>query len=146
MQKELLKDIRNNRKKYQKLILDAIENEVYECERYKINLSIALGDTDSSSDVKELAKTLRETDKLIILDEHICCVVFPFTDIAQGIKAASNLLSKFEMENFSQKIYMGVVTIEDCDRPQVQVVKLFDILEYAIENGINNIPLDTISL
>ena len=146
MHKELLTDIRNNRRKYQKLILDSIENEVYACERYKINISIAIGETDSSTHIEELAMTLRETDKFIILDEHTFCVVFPFTNIEQGIKAASNLLGKFEMGNFSEKIYMGVVTIEDCDRPEVQVVKLFDILEYAIENGINNIPLDTIGL
>lgn len=146
MRKELLTDIRNNRKKYQKLILDSIENEVYECERYKINISIAIGVTNSSAHIKELAMTVRETDKFIILGEHICCIIFPFTNMEQGIKAASNLLSKFEMGNFSEKIYMGVVTIEDCDRPEMQVVKLFDILEYAIENGINNIPLDTIGL
>lgn len=145
MQKELLEYIRKNRREYQKTILESIGFEVYECERYNINISISLAivDTQSSVYLEEFTKTLRGTDKFITLDDHIYCVLFPFTDTAQGVKAVSNLLNEFEMRNFSEKIYLGVVNLEDCQIPEREIGRLFDILEYAIENGMNNIPLNT---
>lgn len=143
MQKELLEDIRKKRRKYQKNILESIGNEVYDCGRYKVNISLAIVDTQSRTHLEEFANTLRNTDKFIVLDDHVYCVIFPFTDIVQGVKAISNLLSKFEMKNFSEKIYLGVVNLEDCQIPEREIGKLFDILEYAIENGMNNIPLNT---
>lgn len=145
MQKDLLLDIRRNRRKYQKSILEAIGYEAYECGRYKVNLSLAVLDSDSTVHLEEFAQTLRDTDTVIVLDEHTYCLIFPFTDTAQGVKAASNLLSKFEMKNFSAKIYLGVVNIENCEMPEREIGKLFDILEYAISNGMNNIPLNSTS-
>ena len=146
MQKELLEDIKINHQKYVEQILEAIQNEIYQYERYEVNFSLAIGATCSKVDMEGFAKLIRETDKFIILDEHICCVVFPFTDAGGGIKAASNLLSKFEMQFFSEKVYIGIVNAKDCETPAKQTEALFQILKYAIENGMQNMPLDNTSL
>lgn len=143
MQKELLEDIRKNRRKYQSIILESIGHEVYESERYKINISLALVDTESKTHIEEFANPLRDTDKFIVLDDHTYCLLLPFTDTAQGVKAVSNLLNKFEMNNFAEKIYLGVVTLDNSQIPEREIGRLFDIVEYAIDNGMNNIPLNS---
>jgi len=145
MEKELLEDIRLNRQKYGQTILDALKNQIYECERYKVNFSLAIGATLSDMDIQKFSEMIRETDEFIILNKNICCIVFPFTDHAQGIKAASNLLSKFEMKFFSEKIYLSVANTEECPTPDIHIQQLFDILVNAISNGMNNMPIDSTS-
>ena len=108
-------------------------------------LSLSIGATRSEVDMESFAKLIRETDRFIILDKHLCCIVFPFTDAAQGIKEASNLLSKFEMQFFSEKIYIGIVSAAECETPAKQTEKLFYILKYSIENAMENMPLDSTS-
>jgi hypothetical protein len=145
MEKELLEDIRLNRQKYGQTILDALKGQIYECERYNVNFSLAIGATLSEIDMQKFSEMIRETDTFIILDKNICCIAFPFTDHAQGIKAASNLLSKFEMKFFSEKIYLSVANTEECPTPDVHIQQLFDILIYTISNGMNNMPIDNTS-
>jgi hypothetical protein len=145
MEKELLEDIRSNRQKYGQIILDSLKNKIYECERYKVNFSLAIGATLADMDIRKFSEMIRETDEFIILDKNVCCIVFPFTDHAQGIKAASNLLSQFEMKFFSQKIYLSVANTEECPTPDIHIQQLFDILVNAISNGMNNMPIDSTS-
>jgi hypothetical protein len=145
MEKELLEDIRSNRHKYGQIILDSLKNKIYECERYKVNFSLAIGATLADMDIRKFSEMIRETDEFIILDKNVCCIVFPFTDHAQGIKAASNLLSQFEMKFFSQKIYLSVANTEECPTPDIHIQQLFDILVNAISNGMNNMPIDSTS-
>lgn len=145
MEKELLEDIQLHRQQYGQTVTDALKDKIYECERYKVNFSLALGATLTDIDMNKFAEMIRETDELIILSNNVCCIVFPFTDHAQGVKAASNLLSKFEMKFFSQKVYLSVVNTEECPTPDFHVQQLFDILVYAISNGMNNLPIDSTS-
>ncbi len=145
MQIELLEDLKLNEKAYETKILNSIKENIYQNERYKVAFTLALGATPSEVDMKAFAGLIRESDKFIVLDDHICCTVFPFTDPTQGVKAASNLLSSFEMKCFSQKIFLSIVNTDACDTPEHQVQKLFDILRFAIENGMENMPLDSTS-
>ncbi len=145
MQKELLDDIRINRKNYEEKILSSIKSDIYQNERYNVDFTLAIGATLSEVDMEGFSALIRETDKFIILDSHICCAVFPFTDASQGVKAASNLLSKFEMQYFSEKIYIGIVNTSSCETPAMQVSKLFDILKFSVSHGMNNMPLDNTS-
>ncbi len=145
MENKLLEDIRLNRHKYGQTILDALKDQIYECERYKVNFSLAIGATLSDIDMQKFSDMIRETDIFIMLNKKICCIAFPFTDHAQGIKAASNLLSKFEMKFFSEKIYLSVANTEECPTPEIHIQQLFDILVYAISNGMNNMPIDNTS-
>lgn len=144
MQKELLKNISDNRKQYEEEVLKSIKDYCYNYERYKANFTLAIGAICSEIDMGSFAKLIRETDRFIVLDAHICCIVFPFTDANQGLKAASNLLSEFESKFFSEKIYIGVENAGECSSCEKQVERLFDILKYSIENGMQNMPLDNI--
>lgn len=145
MQKELLEDIRVNRKIYETKILESIKEFNYNHERYNANFTLAVGAICDEIDMEGFSQMIRETDKFIILDDHICCIVFPFTDAEQGLKAASNLLSEFEMKFFSQKIYIGIVNAAETSSPAKQIERLFDILKSSIENRMYNMPLDNTS-
>ena len=145
MQKELLEQIRVNRKKYEENILASIKDYVYNYERYKSNFTLAIGAACSDVDLEKFSSMIRPTDKFIILDEQLCCVIFPFTEADQGIKAVSNLLSKFERQFFSEKIYLSVVNAEEFTTPESMLNRLFNILKSGIENGMENMPLDHIS-
>ena len=142
MQKEILENIRINRKIYETKILESIKDFTYNYERYGANFTLAIGAVCDEIDMEGFSELIRETDKFIILDNHICCIVFPFTDAEQGTKAASNLLNEFEMKFFSQKIYIGIINAAECSSPTRQIEGLFDILKSSVENGMNNIPLD----
>lgn len=145
MKTELLGDLKLNRKTYEKKVYDSIKEHIYQNERYGVNFTLAIGATCSDVNMEGFASLIRESDKFILLTDHICCVVFPFTSSAQGIKAASNLLSKFEMKFFSEKIYLAIVNANDCETPEHQIQKLFDVLKFSITNGMENMPLDNVS-
>ncbi len=145
MESKLLEDLRQNRKDYEKKVLESIKDNIYQRERYNVDFTLALGATPSEMDMEIFSTLIRESDRFIILDKHICCVVFPFTNSADGIKATSNLLSKFEMKFFSQKIYLSIVNANDCDTSDHQIQKLFDVLKFSIEHGMANMPLDNVS-
>jgi len=145
MQKELLEDIRINRKIYETKIRESIKEFSYNYERYNASFTLAIGAICDEIDMEGFSQMIRETDKFIVLDNHICCIVFPFTDAEQGLKAASNLLSEFEMKFFSQKIYIGIVNATETSSPTKQVERLFDILKSSVENRMHNMPLDNTS-
>ncbi len=142
MQKRLVAHVRENIPKYEAKLLTAMEPYNYEKERYGINFAIAVGATLDDVDLASFSNEIRLTDTFVYLDEHICGVVFAFNDTENGIKAASNLLHKFETQFFATKIYLGIVSSEDEAVPQKQVTKLFQTLLYGIEKGLYNMPLD----
>ncbi len=145
MQNGLLEQIHANHKQYEEMIIKSIQDYIYNNERYKANYSLAIGAVCSNVDLNNFSNMIRPTDKFIILDEYLCCVVFPFTDAKHGVKAASNLLSKFESQFFSEKIYLGIVNAEEFSTPESLISRLFDILKGSIKNGMENMPLDHIS-
>ena len=145
MQKELLNKIRLNRSAYEKKIFESIERDIYQCKRYHVNFSLAIGACPEDTDMGAFENMIRLTDKFIMLSQNICCVVLGFTDSSESVKAASNMLSVFEAQYFSKKIYLSIINAKDCETPQKQISKLFDVLSFGIDHGMNNIPLDDTS-
>ena len=142
MKNELSKHLEENLTEYKKKVLEVIAPYNYQKERYGIDFAIAIGATLDDVDMAAFSQTIRLTDTFIYLDKHVSGVVFAFNDTENAIKAASNLLNKFEMQFFSNKIYMGIISSEEETAPEQQVKKLFETLCYGIEQGMANIPLD----
>lgn len=142
MKNELIKHIRENLASYETKVLQAIEPYNYEKERYDIDFAIAVGATLDDVDMASFSQAIRLTDTFVVLDKNVSGVVFAFNNTENGIKAASNLLNKFEQQFFSKKIYLGIISSEDETTPEQQVKKLFETLCYGVEEGMSNIPLD----
>ena len=142
MNNKLIKHIRENLATYESKVLNAIESYNYDKERHNIDFSIAIGATLDDVDMASFSQAIRLTDTFVFLDKNVCCVVFGFNDTENGIKAASNLLNKFEQKFFANKIYLGIISSEDESSPEQQVKKLFETLCHGIDHGMSNIPLD----
>ena len=78
----------------------------------------------------------------VVLDEKVCVIIFGFNLPEQGIKAASNMLSKFEMKFFASEIYLGIINSQEELKAKDQVKKLFETLCYGVQNSMSNTPLD----
>lgn len=142
MDRALVKHIRSHQSAYEENILEAMESFVYQKERYKVDYTLAVGATLADVDLKSFSGMIRKTDSFVVLDENICVIIFGFNLPEQGIKAASNMLSKYEMQFFASEIYLGIINSQDESNPKQQVRKLFETLCYGILNGMSNIPLD----
>ena len=142
MNRALVKHIRNNLDTYENALVMSLASFVYKKDRYGIDYSIAVGATLTEIDMTPFEKGIRMTDKFIYLDKSVCAIVFDFNDSEQGIKAASKMLTKFEMQFFSNKIFLGIINSEDETDVEQQVKKLFETLCYGVINGMSNMPLD----
>ncbi len=142
MDRALVEHIRSHQSEYEEKILDAMEPFVYQQERYKVDYTLAIGATFADVDLPAFSQMVRKTDKFVILDDKVCVIIFGFNLPEQGIKAASNMLSKFEMKFFASEIYLGIINSQEELEAKDQVKKLFETLCYGVQNGMSNTPLD----
>lgn len=142
MNRRFVEKIRQKIPEYEKKILEEITSFQYQKERYNVDYTIAVGATIEDVEMQGFSQIIRKTDAFIYLDKNICCIVFAFNDPDQGVKAASNMLNKFEMQYFSKKIFLGIVNSQDEENATIQIKKLFETLCFGILNGMSNIPLD----
>jgi hypothetical protein len=130
------------RQLFQMRLLEEITDLNYAFTRYQINYSIAIGHTEEAIDMTPLSTYLRKSDRLVVLDEHLCAIIFNHTDDEGGIKAANNLLTYFQTSYFSKSLYACVVTASNHSDPSQAVHALFDLLNYAVSQNMNNLILD----
>ena len=130
------------RKLLQIRLLEEITDLDYAFSRYQVNYSIALGYTVDKVDMEPLNTYLRKSDRLIVLNEHLCAVVFNHTDDEGGIKAANNLLTYFQTAYFGKSLYASVVTASNHNDPAQAVHALFDLIDYSVSKNMNNLILD----
>jgi len=142
MKLELIKQIQMRSSAYESVLVQQIERYAYEKERYNIEYAIAVGATIKALDVKGFSETVRMTDSFIMLDDNMYAVVFASASTELGIKAASNLLHKFEMQFFTSKIFLGIISSQAERDPKKMVRKLFTTLSHSIAEGMCNMPID----
>lgn len=134
----MLKIIKEHRKQYHKKILNNLDDYIYRKERYNLDFSIAIGICDTTVDMSGFNKYIRKTDCFIVLENYLCIVIFDGISIDNAIKAASNLQTKFQSENFGKQLFVGVADPNDYHNDDYgfkMVHSLFDILEHAISHN-----------
>ena len=142
MKRELTNQLENNIMRYEEKLLHAVERYAYEKARYDIDYTIAIAITAESLELEGFSQTIRMTDAFISLDENLYGVIFASANADLGIKAASNLLHKFEMQFFATKIYLGIISSEDELNVTKMIRKLFVTLNCCLDDGKSNIPVD----
>lgn len=134
--------IKENRKMYHEAIINRLSHFSYRKKRYKLNFSIAIGLCDEQINLSEFIEIKRKTDDFIVLQNNLCCIIFDGADSDSAIKAAANMQTDFQYKYFNKKIFVSVVAAEDYDDDIAMVNSLFDILDYAISNDLDNIVID----
>lgn len=126
----------------QKHLLDEIADFDYSFTRYNVNYSIALGYSEDKVDMEAMHTHLRQSDRLVLLNEYLCAVIFDQTNDEGGIKAANLLLTYFQTAYFGKSLYACVVTASNHSNPSKMVHDLFHLLDYSISKNMNNLVLD----
>lgn len=135
--------IKANRNIYQQLIVNKIDDYFYKRKRYGQHFSLALALSDPDTDIKVFNEHNRQTDKFIVLEKNLCCEIFDGTTAESGIKAASVLLTSFENHFYSKRIFISIVFSKDFNTSSQMVSRLFDILEYAYSQKMENMVVDS---
>lgn len=134
--------IKENRSKYQTIIVNRIDDYFYKRKRYDQHFSLAIGLFDPDIDLTVFDEHSRQTDIFIKLERNLYCEVFDGTTAGSGIKAASNLLTIFESHFYGKRVFASIVFSKDYDTSSQMVHRLFDILEYSYSNNMQNIIVD----
>ncbi len=138
--------IKENRNKYHNIIVEKIDDYFYKRKRYEQHFSLAIGLTDPDVDLSSFDEHNRQTDLFIKLEQNLCCEVFDGTGLESGIKAASNLLTSFEHNFYTKRIFVSIVFSQDFDTSSQMINRLFDILEYSYSHNMANMVVDNASM
>jgi len=112
----------------------------YKYERYNNLFSMVLLYSHTPIEQDFLQKYLRQTDKLIQVQNNFYLIIFDRTSHDNGLKAVENLLYAYENKHFSQDLYISFVNTEGYTDAQTMKVHLLSFLNYAIkENKVNQI-------
>lgn len=138
----MLNSFKVNRQKYYTEIAQEIASCSYRNKRYSFNFSIAIAFAGDEVDLKSFSDHKRKTDKFIVLEEHLACLILEGTDSDSAIRATSKLHNKFQLENFNKKIFIAVVTASDYADDNAMIHSLFNLLEYAVKHNMDNLVID----
>ena len=134
--------IKTNRNNYLSMIHDNMNEYSYRNKRYNINYAVAVGLCDNDIALNNFGNLARETDKFIILEDNLCSIILDCTPVHHAIKAASNMQTAFQNQYFNKSLFTSVVSSEDYTCNHKMINSLFDTLEYAITENMDNMVVD----
>lgn len=133
-----------HRKRFQEQLTHDTAGFHYRFMRHHLSYSIALiYIAEANTNFDEFAKYLRASDKLILLRENLCAIIFDGTNEDQGIKAAENLLSRIQNICLTKHLYMAVTTVSTDDTEFQTIHDLFDLVSYALKHNMDNSVLES---
>jgi len=132
-----------HRIRFQEHLISSTTDFHYRFVRYAMPYSLAvIYISEADADPSIFKRHLRASDKLIVLQENMCAVIFDGTNEVQGLKAAENLLSHVQNICFKKHLYMAVVTVST-DTTEFQTVHdLFDLIAYALDHNMDNCVIE----
>lgn len=130
------------RQAYQKKLVESAMDFSYRYERYNVNYSIALGYSPEEIDLSPMSQFIRDTDIFLVLDDHTCAILLDCADDERGLKAANNLLTKFQGNAFDTPLYSAIVTASNYSDSEKMVRELFYLIDFAIANNTNQQVID----
>ena len=138
---EILERINRHRRAFHKIIMDNITEYLYREQRYNIHFAlVAVYSLESTAITPAvLQEKLRRTDKLIILNEHLSCIVLDNTETQSYIKAAENLNTLLKEFDYQNNFFLSTAHSTDFSGNLLEMTnKLCDRLKYAIEHKLCN--------
>jgi len=139
---DILEYIKTNKVELFKTILNDISEYKYRDIRYDVEFSLVAVYCENvfTDDVEVLRKKLRETDRLIHLNDNLCCIILDGISEEASEKAAENVNYHLLQINANNKYYISVSSSQNCNSECKSMLgHLFERLEYAIKNNLQNI-------
>lgn len=93
-------------------------------------------------DLVPMSNFIRNTDKFIVLNDNTCAIILDNANDESGIKAANNLLTKFQGSAFDIPLYSAIVTASNYSSSETMIRELFHLIDFAIANNINQQVID----
>ncbi len=131
------------RKIFQKNLVEKVALYDYRYCRYHINYSISLIFVEEKTDLSNIKSYLRKSDEYIKLNSHLYTLFLDCTDDEKGIKSSNDILCEIQAQFFSKHVYMSVVTASNYKDSFQMVHDLFDLIEYGIHHNMNNLLIDS---
>ncbi len=141
MKDRLIEQILEHYNKYKNEIIKQIEEYSYRKRRYNVDFTLALFLAEKELQISLMASSIRDTDKLIVLEKNLACVAFDFSDEENGLKATENLLTRIEPKHFEHRLFVSVENSHDYSDEDEQVRRLLDTLIEEIQNGFDRLPM-----
>ena len=138
----MIKLLRKKRKIYLDKIISNLDEYLYRSKRYNFEFSLALGLADEKMNLENFSEMKRKTDAYIHLEDNLYCIVLDGTSADTAIKATSNLQTMFQRKYFNVQLFISVVSSSEYNNEYVMVNSLFDIMEYSINNNMDNLVMD----
>jgi len=140
----MIDTLQEHRHYLQEQLVQRIAYFDYNFSRYNTHYTIAIVYiSEEDGNLNVLSKNLRKSDRLVMFQKNLCAVIFNSANETNGLKAANNLLTDLQALFFSKHLYMAVVTATHCKSSFQLVYDLFDLLQYAIKNNMNNLVLES---
>ncbi len=134
-------NLKNMQERLENKIEGILEEAIYELHRYEKECSLALLFSNERIDRGMIKQMARQSDIVIEINEKAVFIVFTYTPEEGGIKATEKIILSLN-PSFSSKIYAGVVGCIPESSGTMLVRNLFNLLEFAIDNGHENEVLD----
>ncbi len=141
---DILEYIKSNKAELFETILNEISEYKYRNARYDVEFSIVAVYCENTFavDVELLKKKLRQTDRLIYLNDHLCCIILDGISAELCAKAAENVNYHLLQINANNKYYLSAADSQNYNPKYINMIQsLLDRLEYAIENNLQNIVI-----
>ncbi len=127
---------KERRQKYSNEVIHTLEEYSYRYKRYHINFALALCYCSKEEAVlSELVDIKRKTDRFILLENNLCCVIFDCIDHKTSKKAAQNLEAQIQEHCTNKDYFMRAVSSLECESASKMCNGLFDTLEEFLYNA-----------
>jgi hypothetical protein len=143
MQK-ILSCLKDRKHEFTTRINQEVKNYIYRDTRYNIPFSISLFYCNETIDgVKEkFEQTLRKTDKLIVLNEYIWCVILDNIEESFHVRATENTCIRLLNFNTHKKIFSATVNSQEFDNDHLKMENsLFERVQYGLKNNVDEIVI-----
>jgi len=142
---DILKYIKSNKAELFETILNEISEYKYRNARYDVEFSLVAVYCENIFAVKNietLKKKLRQTDRVICLNDNLCCIILDGISAELCVEAAENVNYHLLQINVNNKYYLSAADSQNYNpKYKNMLLTLFGRLEYAIKNNLENIVI-----
>jgi len=128
---------------HKEMMENVIKQDLYRYQRYHVPFSVAV--FYSKDGVLEMIERfIRQTDSVVVLDEHAVCIIYGNVGYEEAFKASQNILHDISNEYPRAKVSGGLTSVSGSDIPNDLLQRAFRNLGHAIENSQSSVEDDTV--